>query len=164
MDASFAMVVLASLLVGALIAAAGAAWVATRRGFRMLRAIQIAEMALSAAKNEGPRELADELRIKLHNLKWEIGIEDNVLAPPMGEEEGREDPEVGATIGDDGAVTVEWIAEGYRLGVSIGPELADSCWWEASHPFRPEDGSGHLRDGVAPFRERLAALLRGEEG
>jgi hypothetical protein len=156
------------VLIGVLLLlAAIGAWmhVAYRRGWRVLRAIQIAETAVDVARryggDAGPVEAVAQ---RLRDLKWEIGIEDTVLAPPVAEDRVAR-PQRGAhtAIGEDGAVLIEWYADHYRLGLSIEPEASEICWSEASWPCRMTDGSGYLRDGVAPFRDRLAKLLEQEE-
>lgn len=86
MDPGVAGVIVGVLTLGALGAAAIALHVAYRRGWRLLRAIQIAEMALFVADNGGPPGAVATVRRKLHDLKWEVGIEDNVLAPPVVED------------------------------------------------------------------------------
>ena len=44
----------------------------------------------------------------------------------------RDRPHVGMTSEEDGAVTVEWILSGRRVGLLIDPNPAESGWWFVS--------------------------------
>jgi hypothetical protein len=82
--------VLIAVLILLLVSAVGGlfvvAHVATRRGFRMLRAMQIAETAVDVAVryggNAGP---VKAVRKRLRDLQWEVGIEDDAGVPPVAD-------------------------------------------------------------------------------
>jgi hypothetical protein len=69
-------------------------YMATQRGFRMLRAIQIAETAVDVAMryggNAGP---VKAVRKRLLDLKWEVGIRDAAGVPPVAEGADEDDEE-----------------------------------------------------------------------
>jgi hypothetical protein len=67
-------------------------YMATQRGFHMLRAIQIAETAVDVAAryggNAGP---VKAVRKRLMDLKWEVGIRDSAGTPPVAESADEEE-------------------------------------------------------------------------
>jgi len=156
------LVVVAVSLLGGVVYAT---YLAIRRGLRMLRAIQIAETAVDVARryggDAGPVEAVAR---RLLDLKWQVGFEDAAGVPPTAEAvaEGQREPPAFAVVCEDGSVLIEWYGEDHRLGLSLEADFAQSGWFEASLVRRDANGSGYLRDGLGPFRERLAKLL--EEG
>jgi hypothetical protein len=72
----------------------------------------------------------------------------------------RDRPDVGISVDDDGAVTLEWMLAGRRVGLLIDPNPAESGWWfVCAIAWGGPQRMGKLDDFDA---EMLVRLMMGE--